>query len=40
MIEKARLVQGTPVPTIATDLGYANLSVFISMFRRALGETP
>jgi AraC-like DNA-binding protein len=36
----ARLAKGMPVSAIATELGYANSSAFITMFRRAMGETP
>ncbi|WP_321818579.1 MULTISPECIES: helix-turn-helix transcriptional regulator [unclassified Paraburkholderia] len=36
----ARLAKGMPVSTIAADLGYRNSSAFITMFRRAMGETP
>lgn len=36
----ARLAKGMPVSTIATELGYRNSSAFITMFRRAMGETP
>ncbi len=35
-----RIADGTPVTTIALDLGYDNVSAFIDMFRRALGTTP
>jgi AraC-like DNA-binding protein len=36
----SRLAKGMPVATIATELGYRNSSAFITMFRRAMGETP
>jgi AraC-like DNA-binding protein len=36
----SRLAKGMPVSTIATELGYRNSSAFITMFRRAMGETP
>lgn len=36
----AMLAQGTPVTTIAIDLGYSTPSAFGSMFRRALGRPP
>jgi AraC-like DNA-binding protein len=35
-----RLAQGTPVTSLAFDLGYESPSAFISAFRRALGKTP
>ncbi|MBA1367019.1 helix-turn-helix domain-containing protein, partial [Burkholderia gladioli] len=35
-----RLAVGTPVTTIALELGYDNVSAFIEMFRRVLGVTP
>ncbi|MBI0328410.1 AraC family transcriptional regulator [Burkholderia plantarii] len=35
-----RLADGTPVTTIALELGYDNVSAFIEMFRRVLGVTP
>jgi AraC-like DNA-binding protein len=34
------LAAGTPVTTVALDLGYQTVSAFIAMFRRALGVTP
>jgi len=34
------LAAGSPVTTIALDLGYGNVSAFIAMFRRAHGVTP
>jgi AraC-like DNA-binding protein len=34
------LAEGTPVTTIALELGYANVSAFIALFRRTLGVTP
>ena len=34
------LAAGTPVTTIALDLGYDSVSAFIAMFRRAHGVTP
>lgn len=36
----SRLAKGMAVSTIATELGYSNSSAFITMFRRAMGETP
>ncbi|WP_244111641.1 helix-turn-helix transcriptional regulator [Burkholderia cepacia] len=36
----SRLAKGMAVSTIATELGYRNSSAFITMFRRAMGETP
>lgn len=36
----ASLGAGTSVASIAMDLGYANPSAFITMFRRTLGTTP
>ena len=35
-----RLAQGTPVTTVAIDLGYESPSAFSAMFRRALGVVP
>lgn len=35
-----RLAAGTPVTSVALDLGYDSPSAFIAMFRRALGATP
>jgi AraC-like DNA-binding protein/mannose-6-phosphate isomerase-like protein (cupin superfamily) len=35
-----RLADGTPVTTVAIDLGYESPSAFSTMFRRALGVTP
>ncbi|MBM3359184.1 MAG: helix-turn-helix transcriptional regulator [Betaproteobacteria bacterium] len=35
-----RLAAGEPVTSVALDLGYASPSAFISMFRRAFGNTP
>ncbi|MFS8046100.1 AraC family transcriptional regulator [Rhizobium sp. BR 314] len=35
-----RLVAGTPVTTIALDLGYRNPAAFTSMFKRAFGYAP
>src|SRR5918996_2537514 len=35
-----RLAEGTPVTSVAYDLGYESPSAFISAFRRALGKTP
>lgn len=35
-----RLSAGTPVTTVALDLGYESPSAFIAMFRRTLGDTP
>jgi AraC-like DNA-binding protein len=34
------LAAGTPVTTVALDLGYATASAFIGPFRRAFGRTP
>jgi AraC-like DNA-binding protein len=34
------LAAGTPVTTVALDLGYDNVSAFIAMFKRAHGVTP
>ena len=34
------LACGTPVTTVALDLGYDTVSAFIAMFRRAMGMTP
>ena len=35
-----RLAAGTPITTVALDLGYATPSAFTYMFRRALGVPP
>lgn len=35
-----RLAQGTPVTTVALDLGYESASAFSTMFRRCLGVAP
>lgn len=35
-----RLAEGTPVTTVAVDLGYESPSAFSTMFRRALGIAP
>jgi AraC-like DNA-binding protein len=35
-----RLADGTPVTTVALDLGYESPSAFSSMFRRSLGIAP
>lgn len=35
-----RLADGTPVTTVAMDLGYASSSAFSAMFRRSLGIAP
>lgn len=35
-----RLAQGTPVQTVAWDLGYDGASSFITMFRKVLGSSP
>ena len=35
-----RLNQGKSVQTVALELGYENASGFITMFRKAVGETP
>jgi AraC-like DNA-binding protein len=34
------LAAGTPVTTVALDLGYATASTFIDPFRRTFGQTP
>jgi AraC-like DNA-binding protein len=34
------LAAGTPVTTVALDLGYATASAFIGPFRRTFGQTP
>ncbi len=34
------LASGTPVTTVALDLGYDTVSAFIAMFRRTVGMTP
>jgi len=34
------IAEGRPVGTIAADMGYANPSAFVTMFRRELGTTP
>ena len=34
------LAAATPVTTVALDLGYSNVSAFISLFRRTFGVTP
>lgn len=34
------LAAGTPVTTVALELGYDNLSAFIAMFKRQFGVTP
>ena len=35
-----RLAAGTPVTTVALDMGYASPSAFVAMFRRELGASP
>lgn len=35
-----RLAQGTPVTTVALDLGYDSVAAFTTMFRRILGASP
>jgi AraC-like DNA-binding protein len=35
-----RLAAGTPITSVALDLGYATPSAFTYMFRRALGVPP
>lgn len=35
-----RLAEGTPVTTVAVDLGYESPGAFSTMFRRALGVAP
>ncbi|WP_283188680.1 helix-turn-helix domain-containing protein [Pseudomonas sp. PMCC200344] len=34
------MAPGEAVTTIALELGYENVSVFIAMFRRTFGVTP
>lgn len=34
------LAAGTPVTTVALELGYVNVSAFIALFRRTFGTTP
>ncbi|WP_136069127.1 AraC family transcriptional regulator [Modicisalibacter radicis] len=34
------LAEGTPVTTVALDLGYDSVSAFIALFKRMLGVTP
>jgi AraC-like DNA-binding protein len=34
------LARGTPVTTVALDVGYDTVSAFTAMFRRAMGMTP
>ena len=36
----SKLAQGARVAEIASELGYANSSAFITMFTRTMGETP
>lgn len=36
----SRLAEGSPVTTVAYDLGYDSPSAFIAMFRRQLGQSP
>jgi AraC-like DNA-binding protein len=36
----SRLVKKMPVSVIASELGYRNSGAFITMFRKAMGETP
>ena len=31
---------GTPVTTVAMDMGYESPSAFTAMFRRVMGKTP
>ena len=41
LLEALRLLAaGTPVTTVAYDLGYESQSAFIVMFRKAMGPTP
>ena len=41
LLRALRLLAGRQsVKQVAADLGYANPSAFIAMFRRELGETP
>ena len=35
-----KLAEGTPVTTVALDLGYESASAFSTMFRRSLGVSP
>ena len=34
------LAEDMPVQAVAFDLGYSSASAFISVFKRAFGETP
>jgi AraC-like DNA-binding protein len=34
------LAEGQPVTSVALDVGYQSTSAFISMFKKAMGETP
>ncbi|OON41746.1 hypothetical protein BTJ39_00845 [Izhakiella australiensis] len=36
----SRLAKGMPVATIAAELGYRSSSAFITMFKKAMGDTP
>ncbi|OLL28154.1 hypothetical protein BTH42_29630 [Burkholderia sp. SRS-W-2-2016] len=36
----ARLAQGMPVATVASELGYQSASAFTAMFRKTLGTSP
>lgn len=36
----AQLAKGIPVSTIALELGYQTSSAFITMFKKAMGESP
>jgi AraC-like DNA-binding protein len=36
----ARLIEGTPVTTLAYEFGYETPSAFTAMFRRVMGMTP
>lgn len=40
LIALERLARGTPVTTVALDLGYSSVSSFIAVFHRYLGATP
>jgi AraC-like DNA-binding protein/quercetin dioxygenase-like cupin family protein len=40
LIALQRLDQGASVLTVALDLGYADASAFVTMFRKALGKPP
>jgi AraC-like DNA-binding protein/quercetin dioxygenase-like cupin family protein len=40
LIALQRLGEGTPVQTVAEDLGYESASAFITMFRKTFGKPP